>query len=469
MALSVKLCRGFVSSLQVQSLSETDQRRFAMVMMLRAAGEIGEDTPEDEIACGLRISVDELMRTKDAWMQKQLIDDGWNYYPPAKRRYITGGSTDRVRRWRQKQKEKASGNAPCNAQNEALHGALRGSNVTPIVTDEVTPDVTLETRVPVVTGGEDGNAPDSDGSVENCLASHSEGLMIETLALQNEGIIVACNAQQESVTDAHANVYVRIRNRLKNDNDNEGVTQKLADGRVLLMPGTDSFPRQMTMPGSPGQVDAQDLTRQLTRLNEEIPSHFRKEREMRTLRELLTEWGYEHVYWNIHYVRGYLESRRGNFWACLRKGCTENWGEATKIEMLAFQRAKDEERIAFEAKRRSETEDAGRVKREKELSAEADRVIQTLSAEEIETLTKEAVENLGPEDRKVVGIPSAGPARVRLAIRSLVMQKIEAGEMHRVGNSREPPKERRENPERAPSRKRETGAPPPSPPSSRQT
>lgn len=135
------------------------------------------------------------------------------------------------------------------------------------------------------------------------------------------------------------------------------------------MPGTESFPRQMTMPGSPGWVDARDLTRRLTRLNEEIPSHFRKEKEMRTLRELPTEWGYEHVYWNIHYVRGYPESRRGSFLACLRKGCTESWGEATRIEMPAFQLAKDEERIAVEAKRRSETEEAERLKREKELKS----------------------------------------------------------------------------------------------------
>jgi hypothetical protein len=145
--------------------------------------------------------------------------------------------------------------------------------------------------------------------------------------------------------------FDHLRSFLPLSNDNEGATHKLADGRVVLMPGTESYPRQMTMPGSPGQVDARDLTRQLTRLNEEIPSHFRKEEEMRTLRELLTEWGYEHVYWNIHYLRGYLESRRGNFRACLRKGSTENWGEATRIEMPAFQRARDEERIALEAKK----------------------------------------------------------------------------------------------------------------------
>jgi hypothetical protein len=101
----------------------------------------------------------------------------------------------------------------------------------------------------------------------------------------------------------------------------------------------------------------------------------------------------------VVYVCEYLKSRWGNFWACLTKGCAENWREATRIETLAFQRAKNEEQARVDQKRLTETEEAERVRRERELSAEADRVISTLSAKQLEALTKEAVEALKPEEK----------------------------------------------------------------------
>jgi hypothetical protein len=47
-----------------------DEVETKMLLLLKAAGEFGEDTPEDEVACGLRISMDELARSKEVWVKK---------------------------------------------------------------------------------------------------------------------------------------------------------------------------------------------------------------------------------------------------------------------------------------------------------------------------------------------------------------------------------------------------------------
>jgi hypothetical protein len=443
MALSVAVCRGFVSSLQVQALSETDQRRFVMVLMLRASGEIGEDTPEDEIACGLRISRDELLESKSRWIQKQLMDDAWNYNAPKKRRY--GSSAARVRRWREQQKTPLSCNARCNAQNEALQEALHDPDVTPNVTPETRGDVTLHVT-PFVTP--ECSAMDSAEPLDPACGN---------------GETPDCNAQNAGVTAAptsgHVNVNVERYRSKENDNgEGEGVIE-LAGGRVALLRDAEKgIPRQMLIPGGPRIEIPKDFTRQLTALTSEVPEKFRKEKEMGTLRKLLQDLGYEHVYWNIRYVLKQLEKKplKRSFWAYLKDACKANWGEQLRVETLALEQAREEERIKLESKKRAEEDQVERVRRERELTAEANQLLAVLPAEEVSQLENEAVALMEPADRKLAKRGDLGPKLVRNAVLVLVMRKIGSGEM----GGREPPNEARENSARAPSRKRKAGDPP---------
>jgi hypothetical protein len=94
----------FATDPKVQMLSETDQRRYIMILCLKCSN--GDVTlHETEVAFQLRISNEELTATKQRLMDKNLIDE--NFQPVAwdKRQYKSDSSAERVRKHREKQKQ----------------------------------------------------------------------------------------------------------------------------------------------------------------------------------------------------------------------------------------------------------------------------------------------------------------------------------------------------------------------------
>lgn len=93
----------FATDTKVQSMDETLQRRFVMFLCLHCAGEF-ERLDDDELAFALRITPDELARTKEVFARKGFLgSDGkirnWN-----KRQYQSDSSTERVRKHRDRQR-----------------------------------------------------------------------------------------------------------------------------------------------------------------------------------------------------------------------------------------------------------------------------------------------------------------------------------------------------------------------------
>lgn len=94
----------FATDPKVQMLSEEDQRRYVMLLCLKCCN--GDETLQDEeIAFQLRISVENFRKSKEKFLKISLIDD--NCWPVAwdKRQFVSDSSTERVSRYRDRQKE----------------------------------------------------------------------------------------------------------------------------------------------------------------------------------------------------------------------------------------------------------------------------------------------------------------------------------------------------------------------------
>lgn len=97
----------FATDPKVQMLSESDQRRFVMLLCLRCSN--GSETLHDEqVAFQLRISNEDWMATKEVLVSKKLIDGSNNPCAWNKRQYESDSSTTRVRRHRDKKKQECN-------------------------------------------------------------------------------------------------------------------------------------------------------------------------------------------------------------------------------------------------------------------------------------------------------------------------------------------------------------------------
>src|SRR5690606_13250738 len=93
----------FATDPKVQMLSESDQRRFVMLLCLRCSN--GDVTlQDDEIAFQLRVSNDDWAQTKAVLMGKGLIDEGGKPCAWEKRQFASDSSAARVRKHREKKK-----------------------------------------------------------------------------------------------------------------------------------------------------------------------------------------------------------------------------------------------------------------------------------------------------------------------------------------------------------------------------
>lgn len=94
----------FATDPKVQRLSETDQRRFVMLLCLRCSND-DETLHDDDVTFSLRISDEEWRTTKAILQSKNLIDQdnkpcAWN-----KRQYASDSSTARVVKHREQHKK----------------------------------------------------------------------------------------------------------------------------------------------------------------------------------------------------------------------------------------------------------------------------------------------------------------------------------------------------------------------------
>src|ERR1035441_6103457 len=111
---------------KMQIMPETFQRRLIMHFCLRCRGQLLGTFRETEIAFHMRVSLEELAQTKQAFLDGGFIDNRWNLINWDARQYISDSSTERVRKYREglkqsetflKQDETVSVTAPEQIQN----------------------------------------------------------------------------------------------------------------------------------------------------------------------------------------------------------------------------------------------------------------------------------------------------------------------------------------------------------------
>lgn len=97
----------FATDPKIQMLSESDQRRYLMVLCLRCSNE-HVTLHDEQVAFQLRISNDEWLKTKDVFIHNNLIEN--NNKPTAwdKRQYVSDSSTARVKAYRDKKKRECN-------------------------------------------------------------------------------------------------------------------------------------------------------------------------------------------------------------------------------------------------------------------------------------------------------------------------------------------------------------------------
>ena len=93
----------FATDTKVQSMDETLQRRFVMFLCLHCAGEF-ERLSDEELAFALRITDEELKRTKQAFKRKGLLTEDGKISNWDKLQFKSDNSTERVREHRERQR-----------------------------------------------------------------------------------------------------------------------------------------------------------------------------------------------------------------------------------------------------------------------------------------------------------------------------------------------------------------------------
>ena len=104
----------WANDVKIQSMDETSQRRHIMLLCVTCDGELTKLTNE-EIACKLRISIDELQKTKELFVKKGFIDDKWNMLKWQKRQYLSDSSAIRTQEWRDRKNIKIVTSPSCHS------------------------------------------------------------------------------------------------------------------------------------------------------------------------------------------------------------------------------------------------------------------------------------------------------------------------------------------------------------------
>jgi len=114
-----RLYAEFATDPKVQRLSETDQRRYIMLLCVRCSN--GDVTlHDDDVAFQLRISDEDWAATKDTLIKRNLIGDDNLPVAWEKRQYVSDSSASRVSKHRNKKKQ--AGNGDVTLQKRKSNG-----------------------------------------------------------------------------------------------------------------------------------------------------------------------------------------------------------------------------------------------------------------------------------------------------------------------------------------------------------
>lgn len=96
----------FINDPKVQMISETDQRRYIMLLCIKCNGDV--TLHDEQVAFQLRISNEEWLKTKAVLVSKNLIDNDNNPTNWDKRQFVSDSSNERVKRHREKMKQECN-------------------------------------------------------------------------------------------------------------------------------------------------------------------------------------------------------------------------------------------------------------------------------------------------------------------------------------------------------------------------
>src|SRR5450756_2742858 len=122
-----RLYAEFASDPKVLMPPEAHQARLIKLMCLRC-NETLETLHETELAFHLRISEEELAKTKELFIERRFIDESWGLVNWNKRQFLSDSSTERVRRHRQGKKQDET--LPNEKKDSDLEPVKRRRNVT---------------------------------------------------------------------------------------------------------------------------------------------------------------------------------------------------------------------------------------------------------------------------------------------------------------------------------------------------
>jgi len=88
---------------KIQSMDETLQRRYVMLLCLTCNGDT-VTCNDEEVACALRLTPEETIRTKEIFKSKGLLEEGWAIHNWEQRQSGADKSAERVRKFRERQK-----------------------------------------------------------------------------------------------------------------------------------------------------------------------------------------------------------------------------------------------------------------------------------------------------------------------------------------------------------------------------
>ena len=132
----------FATDPKVQMMSESDQRRFVMLLCLRCSND-DVTLHDDEVAFQLRISNDEWSRSKALFLQKGLINEDNTPTSWDKRQFVSDSSAERVRRHRENKKKAAK--RACNVTETPPEADTEADTDTSLSPAPETADVAQQT------------------------------------------------------------------------------------------------------------------------------------------------------------------------------------------------------------------------------------------------------------------------------------------------------------------------------------
>ena len=144
----------FATDPKIQMLSESDQRRYVMLLCLRCSND-HVTLQDEEVAFQLRISNEEWEITKRVLTEKRLIDNDNQPVNWDKRQFKSDTSNERVKAWREKKKQ---GEEARKAAEEGTNKKRCNVTVTPPDTDT---DTDTELKDLSLSGDNDNGKNDS--------------------------------------------------------------------------------------------------------------------------------------------------------------------------------------------------------------------------------------------------------------------------------------------------------------------